>query len=697
MIQKRSIRAVKSPLVAVALGTSLISLYLSPLLWSGWTGPDVYRAQYIALPAWLHTDWLDAVRRTTDEGGRSPILWFVRALPNIFWFTGPSLVFSKTVGFALIVANAATFLGLVSRLTRSSQMLALCVAGFVISLEIRLTNDAVLGGAISTPWSVELLLLATVTFVLANDGPSTVWFAACVVITLAAIVTDPVNTVVVLVFIGLARAGRADDRSRRLRVLGLISVALVTRLALAATSSDSTRAGPIVRRFTEAISSPIPVFYRASGHVVTTTVSFALHDDRFTFIPTIDTTGWLVAIAVGGTTFIAVVGSRHYVERFDALLWSGAALWAGAAFFGRPTSYLGSFGFALVFAYTIRLLGSVFGSANRSLLAAVAAFAAFWVVYGNDRILHDAVEVTRVEDRVRVLFAEALGSDALRDVRDGDTVAIDAIPYPFSFSAGIDDAGVLVLRYSDRRVRAVAARGAQPHRETLIFVRKDSSEMLIAGRGDSDRKLAEATIFRMYPDPAVRSAITEAVALRAYGLERSFRFVGSRLSLEHVVRRCGPESVDDVDAADSIRIRYGNGFFPPDSAQHRPFVGAMELPGIGSTQQPWRFAGERATFDVVRGQCPRSKAQLSFDVQTAAPATIDATVDGKTYYSAVSERRRSMSVPIDLDGRTFIPISLTTDGPPATDEAFQPRADALGSNVYRMLVINPHIRSTVQK
>ncbi len=697
MLQERSIRAVTSPLTAIVLGTVLISLYLSPVLWSGWTGPDVYRAQFTALPAWLHTDWLDAVRRASEAEGNTSPLWFVRALPTMFWFAGPSLLVSKIVGFALIVANAATFLALVTLMTRSSRVIALCVVGFIISLEIRRTNDAILGGAISTPWSVELLFLAAMTAVPAIGGTSVAWFVTCIVATLVAILADPTNTVIVLLFIAFAYTAKAGDQRRLLRAGVLVATALAMRLTIAIVSKSLGSVGLDLRRLANQVSSPIPTLYRASGHVVSTTVSAALHDDRFDYISKIDAAGWLVAIAVGAATFFAILGCRRRIERFDTLLWTGAALWFGSILFGRPTPYLASFGFGLVFAYALRSLGSIVNGMDRSILAACGAFAAFWITYGNDRIMHDSVEITRVEDRVRQLFADALRAGALTGVRDGETVAIDARSYPFSFTGGTEDAGVLIFRYGQRRVRAIEADEPEPYDEALVFVRKDSNEMLVAGRGESDGKLADATIFRRYPNAALRGAITATVALRADGLKRSFRFVGSRLSLEHVVRRCGPVRVDDLDVPDSVRIRYGVGFFSPDGPIHRPFVGAMELPGVGSEQQPWRFGSAHATLDVIRGQCARSDVQLTFGLQTTAPATVAASVNGKFYFWDASEARRSISVPLDLSGSAPIPILFKTSAPAATDEAFLPRSNALKQDVYHMLVIDPQAVSTVEE
>jgi len=697
MLQERSIRAATSPIIAIMLGTLLISLYLSPVLWSGWTGPDVYRAQFTALPALLHTDWLDAVRRASEADGNTSPIWIVRALPTMFWFAGPSLLLSKIVGFALLVTNAATFLALVTLMTRSSRVIALCVVGFIISLEIRRTNDAILGGAISTPWSVELLFLAAMTAVPAIGGTSTAWFVTCIVATLVAILADPTNTVIVLVFIALAYATRVGDQRRRLRAGALVAMACLVRLTIAVVSKSLGGGDLDLGRFANQISSPIPTLYRASGHVVSTTVSYALHDDRFAYIPKIDTAGWLVAIAVGAATFIAILGCRQRIERFDTLLLTGAALWFGSIFFGHPTPYLASFGFALIFAYALRSLGSAMNGTDRSILALCGAFAAFWITYGNDRLMHDSIEITRVEDRVRELFADALRAGALTGVRDGETVAVDAHSYPFSFTGGTDDAGVLIFRYGHRRVRAVDAHEPKPYAEALIFIRKDSSEMLVAGRGESDGKLADATIFRLYPNAALRGAITSTVALQADGLKRSFRFVGSQLSLERVVRQCGPVRVGDLDVPDSVRIQYGAGFFPPDGLIHRPFVGAMELPGVGSEQQPWRFGGARATFDVIRGQCARSNVHFTFGLQTAAPATIAAKVNSKSYFWDASEERRSISVPLDLSSNALVTILLTTDAPAATDEAFLPRADALKQDLYRMLVIDPQAQSTVRE
>ncbi len=640
---------------------ALISLlYLLPTIRAGFGGSDVPLAHargfanYEGLTFWRAFDTIRDQLHTRAGG------WLPFADVQVaFWLLQPAAPVARTVQVLFVVADIATFVWLVCRVSRSLRFAALSGVGVVVAMQLRESNDAILGGTFGIPATLLLVILALHAFQCSIERRTMRWLAAAVVLQTVACGASEIAWVLALAFPILATT--ASSRARAAWVFPVVPLFYIaTGFALHAPPPASIEwllqpgRSDLARVGVDLVGA-LPTSYRAFEHVVHDGVTPFNVDTRFAAIPRLSITGLMV---VGGLFAIALVALSAppmvrptrmrmlSVAAFVTLLLFAGALFheshvsqVGAIELGEadPAVFVGSFGAGLALA-AILWCGS---KTNVKAFPIACALGLSLLSYGNARANDRVVDIAQDRHETWNLI-DAAGRTGVFDRLPSEATVVlpDRALLPIDDRSGFRNLRYFLYQVSGKRFHVASgddvigsarscvqapnvAEPCKPQRQTWVVSRNRRGAFaggLTVGRAAgfaAEAVLVDRAIgFRQFSSDASAASSLAAFAKDARGLHVLERYARTRRLVVHIERRCAPIVIGSAFTPDAPSLSYGLGFEPPDRFAHYRFDTKAFLVPMPDASQSWRYGESRATLSVYPDSCGPQRLALAGTIAT---------------------------------------------------------------------------------
>jgi hypothetical protein len=692
-------------------------LVLGQIVSAGFSGDDAYRTHLVAYAAWRRLSLAHAVAQAGDQWAREHGGFFpLQMLAFALWAGDPTSGLALFVQLCLIALNVGTFAVLVRRITRSSAFAWLAVACFFLALELRVTDDAVLGPIVTAPLTLECLLVALLAWISYLASGSGRRLLASLLFFVGAVLADAWTYPTALCFCALAFARL---RSRQAAPL-IIACAYPCVPAIALLYGYARgygipsgfvghTAAAYARLCGDHVLSALPTIYRATGTLVRDGVSDFGGDHRFHAISHAGIVGWLSACAVA--LIVAGVLRCSLNEGFSASCTRYAVITAGGLWLSpaliadRACVYPMYFGVALALALTLRRLRDFAPERKpelRDAFAVGAGVVALFVMYGNVRFNTYAVFRHRTNDLPRQHVAEAAQAGLFGRLPANASLAV-AGPYPFH--VGTDDyrdVRNLFYHYTKRAYRTAAARdiersGVRP--ANVWYLRFSAPQQIVENpsvvAAHWSRTLGQ-TIFtdqawgyRRYVDEDEASAALDRFARPVRGLQvGGFAAYGRRVMVR-AQRRCGPVPVQAVFEPTVARITWGDGFYDPEPFARVVRVGVGTFTDLFFLEPERRFATSRAHLFIERDACAFEPAHMRMTVYADARARLFVRVGAGSKRYVVSPVGVAVDMLVPNHASRRLEVVLQTDAPHESELSTILRSARADYRDIRVLVVAP--------
>ncbi len=654
------------PALALVSVLGLLSLlYLLPTLRAGYSGDDIALAHARGFADYEHLSLWSAFGAITNQlhirhGG-----WFPFGdLQVAFWLLQPAAPVARTVQVLFVVADIAAFALLVYWVSRSLRLAALSGIGVIVSIQLRESNDAILGMTFGIPATFLVVIFALLAFRLGVERRSAPWFL--VAFTLQAVACGASEIAWMLAPAFPLLAATSSRRARYAWIfLAIPLFYILVGVALHAPPPASLRwllhpGGRDLTRAAVDMVGALPTSYRAFEHVVRDGLTSFDVDNRFEAIPRTSILGLITVSGIFAVGFAALRRPRPLIRpkqilsltAFAALLWFAGAvfhepwLWQnGAVALGEADAsvFVGSFGAGLTLATAVWI--GLKSSHDAVALACVLGLCL--LSYGNVRVNDRVVDVAQDRHETWNLVENAGRNGAFNHLpSDAQIALLGGALLPTDEASGYANLKYLLYQASGRRFRvasvaditrlerscgstASAGLPCKPHAEIWAILRNHAGAFvggLTIGRYrglDAHAFLIDRAVgFREFPSDKSAALAIAQFRTRVRGLRVLERSARDQRVIVYVERTCAPIKISSAFTPDAPTLSYGVGFEPPDRFTHYRFMTKASLVPTGDASQSWRYGQSRAALNVYPDTCGRQRLAVAGTIASARPSRV---------------------------------------------------------------------------
>lgn len=682
---------------------------------AGFSGDDAYRTHLIAYGALHHFNLAQAISRAGDQWAREHGGFFpLQTLAFALWAGDPTSGLALFVQLCLIALNVGTFAALVRCMTGSSALAWLAVASFFLALELRVTDDAVLGPIFTTPLTLECLLAALLAWTSYSTSGNGRWLLASVLFYVGAVLGDAWTYPTVWCFCVLACT---QTRGRRAILIACVYACVPAAALLYGNARGygipsafvGHSASVYARLCAVHAFSALPTAYRASGVLVRDGVSDFGGDHRFHAISHAGMVGWFSACAIA---LIVAAILRYSPTKCSSAPWMrnvalvAAALWLSPALMSdQVCAYPMSFGVALALALSLQRLRNFAPESmpeRREIFAVGAGLVALFVMYGNIRFNTYAVFRHRMVDLNRQHIAEAARAGLFARLPKNASLAVSG-PYPFHIETDdYRDARNLFYHYTHNKYRVAAAReiersGVPP--ANVWYLRFNAPQQVLENpslvAAHWSRTIGqtiftdEAWGYRRYSNEEEASSAWEHFARPARGLQGGGIDADGHFVIVRVRRRCGPVPVQAAFMPDEARVIWGAGFYAAEPFARHVGTVASQFTDFFTLEPPQRFAVSQARLFIIRDNCANDPSHVRMTVYTNAWARVFVRLGARTKRYTASPVGVAVDMFVPKNASKSLEVVLRTDAPHEQGLSAMQRFARGDDRDIRMFVVAP--------
>lgn len=681
---------VRSNLVLVT-SVVLAACWFAPVLSSHFADADSYYAHVSVIPQYDHISAVQAYARTAATYNHAAGGWFpLRALPLVVWQVDSHFRAAKYLQFLVIVATLLVFGLLATRMFRgSSNAAVIAVAGCLACWQFRTPHDPVVGTSLFTTWEALLFFLACYTYVRFVDAGRNVWLLAAVAILEAAMLAGAIAWVLA---IALA-VGAFWFRLRGAAWLG--GAALLASMAIVGLDAPAlpwAHGGVYALNVLNQLLSPIPLTYRAFGHLAIGHVPNLYHgvryiDDRFINIPPPSRLAWLAVLLTTGASFYAVIRLRKNEQAASAVFpWAGGlALWIVPAVLlgprviwphGLPVGqsfdgvYFQYFGIGLLLAAALQRWGTK--SAAAPVTAAIVSLAVFVSCYGNVRANGWVLARTAAADYNRSVIERAGSAGFFDKLAEGTTLAVSpTFTAPSIAYTDVSSLKYLFFHYSHRKFNVVSASrlsAADVGRDWIVATHRSRDAGLLLTASHLGALSASSPLTdRSYGFTPFSYVVDEAAAPRS-----GVRLVADNLKDGWVIfaeRTCGDVPLTQAFAESRPVLEYGAGFYHSGPVGYAPPAVQTDALGDVSTDPnmyPKMFMSSQGELYLHKTSCSDDFLNLQAVAVSASPAMLRIHAPGRVDKIRITPTGAHFWLRFNLHkAHSPLAIRFNTNAPPA--------------------------------
>jgi hypothetical protein len=641
------------------------------MLSAGTTEQDVALSQVRAIAGLHHIPTWEAARQASLAFQAQRGFWLPLSIArSFFWLVVPDPVASKVLQMTLVVANLATACLVVSRIAKSQAVGILSGIGTLAALEFRKPHDAVLGATFGLPMTVELVLLAFLSYVTSLETSRSRWLAIALVLQLTACLFD--DAAIPLSCMFLVYEVVTYRRISRAAIIVTLPILIVESFIVARFGvpsslvwlSSPSKTG--LSLFAKQAVASLPGSYRGFGNILRDGPTVYYADFRFQSVPEIDFLGKIVVLSTSIATYVILCDRalrtsrpRNWALITLGLLWilAGASLhesgqWIQGLPWGEAfgSVYIEYFGFGMLFA----VLATIACSAQRlkSLWAVgpiVFALFVFAEIYGNSRVNERIVAFDQNKFETLRLLRLANQAGLFRNLPTGSIVTFSGDP-PISLAdpPGLDVFHSVLYSAAGNDYRVMGERKAERERTRrgIWVIRREYggrfAGAITLAHGFTTRRglrFDRAFLYRhdLSDENSDSSGSIDGI------ITSKLHVIGGNV-VDEVRWICGVRSLAALYATDEPTVRYGKGFFRPAVYKRWNFWITNYLAPSALDSQDWRYAGYRSEIVVHGDRCRSTVLHFSAMAYSAAPGTLDVSARGYRERTPIG----SAGVPINV-------------------------------------------------